>query len=498
MKLLVTGGCGFIGSNFINYYFNKNKDCTIINVDAMYYCASEFNIHKNIRESDRYRLYKMNLNEYDKLVNILNDENITHIIHFAAQSHVDNSFNDSLQYTYDNVKGTHSLLEAVKNTNINISLIHISTDEVYGESIDDNDFKTEKSLLLPTNPYSASKAAAEMYVQSYIKSFGLKAIITRGNNVFGPNQYPEKLIPKFIELLKNNKKCTIHGDGSMIRNFIYVDDVCTAIDCILLLGSYGQIYNIGSDEENEISVLEVTKKLVKQIHNTNNFEQYIEFVEDRPFNDKRYFISNSKLKKLGWSQKISFDDGVIDILNLYDKNNFCFLIYSYKNNWYNLYNQIRQNYDNKIIIIDSNKIKKTYNNLKNVEIIKTDINNILLPFKIYLENKYTDNAIILNDNVENINIEYDYLFNIYNKKEKTNTFSEKNIIQKLDKSLLELYENSEWYGAKDLYISCSYELINTIQTKYKIFDNLNNNNSTDYNNMIENIFGFILFNENHS
>ena len=264
MRLLVTGGCGFIGSNFINYYFHKNKNCSIINIDAMYYCASEFNVNDDIRFSNRYTLHKINLNEYDKLVNIIKDNNITHVIHFAAQSHVDNSFNDSLQYTYDNVKGTHCLLEAIKNTNLNIVLIHISTDEVYGESINDNDFKTEKSLLLPTNPYSASKAAAEMYVQSYIKSFGLKAIITRGNNVFGPNQYPEKLIPKFIELLKKNKKCTIHGDGSMIRNFIHVDDVCTAVDTILLLGTYGQIYNIGSDEENEISVLEVTQKLVKK------------------------------------------------------------------------------------------------------------------------------------------------------------------------------------------------------------------------------------------
>jgi dTDP-glucose 4,6-dehydratase/UDP-glucose 4,6-dehydratase len=494
MKLLVTGGCGFIGSNFINYYFHKNKECSIVNIDAMYYCASEFNINDDIRLSDRYTLFKINLNDYDNLINIIKENNITHIIHFAAQSHVDNSFNDSLQYTYDNVKGTHCLLEAIKNTNLSIVLIHISTDEVYGESINDNDFKTEKSLLLPTNPYAASKAAAEMYVQSYIKSFGLKAIITRGNNVFGTNQYPEKLIPKFIELLKNNKKCTIHGDGSMIRNFIHVDDVCTAIDTILLLGTYGQIYNIGSDEENEISVLKVTEKLVKHIHNDNEYKKYIKFVEDRPFNDKRYFISNQKLKDLGWYQKISFEDGVDRLLKEYNKTNFCFILYSYKNNWYKLYQKIRNKYNNKIILIDSNKTKQIYDKLQNIEIINTEINNILLPFKLYYENKYTNNVVFLNDNID-YNFDYDFDnhdFMIYNKKNKINTLSEKNIIQKINKSFLTLYENNNWCGVKDLFIKCNFDTINNINKNSNILEHIDNMNDNNYINTIENIFGFLL------
>ena len=492
MNLLVTGGCGFIGSNFINYYFYKNNDCSIVNIDAMYYCASEFNIKDDIRFSNRYTLHKMNLNEYDKLFNIIKENNITHVIHFAAQSHVDNSFNDSLQYTYDNVKGTHCLLEAIKNINLNIVLIHISTDEVYGESIDDNDFKTEKSLLLPTNPYSASKAAAEMYVQSYIKSFGLKAIITRGNNVFGPSQYPEKLIPKFIELLKKNQKCTIHGDGSMIRNFIHVDDVCTAVDTILILGTYGQVYNIGSDEDNELSVLEVTQKLVKKIHNDDEYKKYITFVEDRPFNDKRYFISNQKLKNLGWSQKISFEDGIDRLLKEYNKNDFYFILYSYKNNWYNLYQKIREKYNNKIILIDSNRFRKLYKGLKNIEIITTKINNILLPFKLYYENKYSKNVVFLNDNIKNIDYDFSNEFIIFNKKNKEITFTEKKILQKIDKTFLSLYENNSWNGVKDLFIKCNFNTINNINKNSNIFDEIDNMNNNDYINTIENIFGFLL------
>ena len=157
------------------------------------------------------------------------------------------------------------------------------------------DPKNEKSLLCPTNPYAASKAAAEMYVNSYIHSYNLKGIITRGNNVYGPNQYPEKLIPKFIKLLKNNKKCTIHGNGDSLEA-LYVNDVCTAVDLVLHKGKLKEVYNIDSHEKYELSVIEVTKILVKLIKKTNDFNKYIEYVKDRPFNDKRYFISSDKLK----------------------------------------------------------------------------------------------------------------------------------------------------------------------------------------------------------
>jgi dTDP-glucose 4,6-dehydratase len=314
MNILITGGCGFIGSNYINYAVKKYSTYNFINIDVMYYCASHDNIETDVKESLNYKFIEANINDLSLLKYILKTENITHIIHFAAQSHVDNSFENSLQYTEDNVKGTHTLLEAVRQINKDIIFFHFSTDEVYGESQLDENAKTEMSLLCPTNPYAASKAAAEMFVNSYNHSYGLKTIITRGNNVYGPNQYPEKLIPKFIKMIKNNEKCTIHGDGSSLRTFINVYDVCTAVDIILHKGVIGEIYNIGSDPEFEKSVLNVTKYLVKQIKNDDNYEKYITFVEDRPFNDKRYFITNDKLKILGWSQTVSFEDGINNLL----------------------------------------------------------------------------------------------------------------------------------------------------------------------------------------
>jgi dTDP-glucose 4,6-dehydratase len=298
MNILITGGCGFIGSNFINYAFKKYPEYKFINIDAMYYCASLNYIKVS---GDNYKFIEGNINDINLLKYILKEEKITHIIHFAAQSHVDTSFENSLQYTYDNVKGTHTLLEAVRLINKNIIFLHFSTDEVYGESQLDEDAKDEQSILCPTNPYAASKAAAEMYVNAYRHSYGIKTIITRGNNVYGENQYPEKLIPKFIKLLKMGKKCTIHGDGSSLRSFIHIYDVCTAVDMILHKGIIGEIYNIGSDTE--LSVLDITKLLVKEICGDDNVENYVEFVEDRPFNDKRYFITNEKLKQLGWVQE---------------------------------------------------------------------------------------------------------------------------------------------------------------------------------------------------
>ena len=259
MNILVTGGCGFIGSNFLNFAVKKYPNYKFTNIDVMYYCASQDNL--DIKNFKNYNFVEGNINDLSLIKYILKKNNITHIIHFAAQSHVDNSFSDSLQYTEDNVKGTHSLLEAVRLVNLDIKFLHFSTDEVYGESNLNEKPKDEMSLLCPTNPYAATKAAAEMLVNSYIHSYGLKAIISRGNNVYGENQYPEKLIPKFIKLLQNNKKCTIHGKGDSLRSFIHVLDVCTAVDTLIHYGKIHQIYNIGSDAKDEKTVLDVSKIL---------------------------------------------------------------------------------------------------------------------------------------------------------------------------------------------------------------------------------------------
>jgi dTDP-glucose 4,6-dehydratase len=315
-NLLITGGCGFIGSNFINYFFNKNKEVNIINLDAMYYCANETNIDENIRNSDRYHLVKGNLCSYDLLNHILITFNIDTVIHFAAQSHVQDSFEDSLRYTNDNILGTHTLLESCRKYGKITKFIHISTDEVYGESLlsDDEEKKNEQSILCPTNPYAATKAGAELIANSYRYSFKMPIIITRGNNVYGPNQYPEKLIPRFIDLLNKNKKVTIQGDGSNVRAFLHAIDVAKALELILEFGKIGEIYNIGSDEDKEYTVLEIAKILIKLIKETEDYDKYIEFVKDRPFNDKRYYISNEKVKNLGWIISKDFIEGLKELI----------------------------------------------------------------------------------------------------------------------------------------------------------------------------------------
>ena len=315
-NLLITGGCGFIGSNFVNHIFKVNPDYNIINFDAMYYCASENNVDEEVRNSNRYKLIKGNLCSFDLVNHIINDYNIDYIIHFAAQSHVQNSFEDSLQYTSDNILGTHTLLEVCRRYGKIKKFIHVSTDEVYGESmlLSDEQQKTEESILCPTNPYAATKAGAELIAQSYYHSFKMPIIITRGNNVYGPNQYPEKLIPRFIKLLKEEERVTIQGDGSNVRAFLHVFDVARAFELVLEKGNVGEIYNIGSDENQEFSVLEIAHILIKKIKNTDDYDKYIKYVEDRPFNDKRYYISNKKIKGLGWTIDVDFEEGINNLL----------------------------------------------------------------------------------------------------------------------------------------------------------------------------------------
>ena len=316
INLLITGGCGFIGSNFINYYFPKDNINKLINIDAMYYSASESNVSEKITINKKYKLIKGTLCDTNLVTNLLNEHNITHVIHFAAQSHVQNSFEDSIKFTNDNIFGTHVLLECSRKYGKLKKFIHVSTDEVYGESMNtiEEHHKTEHSILCPTNPYAATKAGAELIAQSYNHSYKMPIIITRGNNVYGPNQYPEKLIPKFIMLLKQNKKVTIQGDGSTVRAFLHAYDTAKAFEVILEKGEVGEIYNIGCDEGMEYSVMDIAKILIKKIKNTENYDDWIEYIEDRPYNDKRYYISNQKIKDLGWSIEIDLFTGLNNII----------------------------------------------------------------------------------------------------------------------------------------------------------------------------------------
>ena len=316
MNLLVTGCCGFIGSNFVNYYFKENSSVNIINLDAMYYCASENNVDEHIRKSDRYKLIKGNLCSFELISSTLELYNIDTVIHFAAQSHVQNSFDDALQYTNDNVVGTHTLLEACRKYGKIQRFIHISTDEVYGESMisENEEKKTEGSVLCPTNPYAATKAAAELIAKSYYHSFKMPIIITRGNNVYGPNQYPEKLIPIFIQQLLKGNQVTIQGDGSNVRAFLHVSDVCSALKLVLENGKIGEIYNIGSDDHHEYTVSQVAHILIEKIIGTKDYDKWISYIQDRPFNDKRYYISNQKVKDLGWTIETDFNNGIDELI----------------------------------------------------------------------------------------------------------------------------------------------------------------------------------------
>jgi dTDP-glucose 4,6-dehydratase len=315
MTVLVTGGCGFIGSHFVNGLYAKHPCATIINIDAMYYCASEENVSAEVRASDRYTFVHGNICSSDLVTYLLKEHQVTHVVHFAAQSHVQNSFDDSLQFTRDNVMGTHSLLQCAKDYGKLIRFIHCSTDEVYGESMLDADAakKNEHSILCPTNPYAATKAAAELLATSYNHSFKLPVIVTRGNNVYGPGQYPEKLIPLFIKQLREDKPVTVQGDGSSTRAFMHVSDTVAAFLCVLDRGVVGDIYNIGCDEGSEHTVMEVANTLIRKLKGKTTqaeVDEYITYVADRPFNDKRYYISNQKLRDIGWEMKTVFKDGI--------------------------------------------------------------------------------------------------------------------------------------------------------------------------------------------
>lgn len=329
-RLLITGGCGFIGSNFINLIMGKYDKIKLINLDALYYCSNPKNIKDEYRNSSRYLFIKCNLCDNEFLKYIIYEHAPTHIIHFAAQSHVDNSFNNSLQFTTDNILGTHTLLEICRTNLIDFpnqikKIIHVSTDEVYGESMlgKDEIHKTEHSILCPTNPYAATKASAELIAQSYYHSFKLPIIISRGNNVYGPNQYKEKLIPKWLDLLSRNEKLTIAGDGKQLRSFLHSYDTATAFECLLLNGKIGEIYNIGADENDEYSIINVAKIILGLWYGITErqliieWDDYIKQIQDRPYNDVRYFISNKKLKSLGWNIKYNFRKGLSDLIYIY-------------------------------------------------------------------------------------------------------------------------------------------------------------------------------------
>jgi len=313
MNVLVTGGAGFIGSHVARRLSVCYPLYNVVVMDKMDYCADMKNLEE-IANNRNFKFVKGDVADSDFVNYIIDKEKINVVMHFAAQTHVDNSFGNSLKFTQNNVYGTHVLLESAKNNKNVKRFIHVSTDEVYGETKGDVPFG-EGTILNPTNPYSATKAAAEMLVMAYAHSYGLPVIVTRGNNVYGPGQYPEKVIPKFCVATMEGKKMTVHGKGGALRSYLHIDDVVEAFDLILHKGVTGEIYNIATHYE--YSVTDIAEMICK--HFGKKVEECVEFVEDRPFNDRRYFIEDKKLKELGWKPKVEFEEGLKSTLEWYEK-----------------------------------------------------------------------------------------------------------------------------------------------------------------------------------
>ncbi|VFQ64362.1 unnamed protein product [Cuscuta campestris] len=315
-NILITGAAGFIASHVANRLVRSYPDYKIVVLDKLDYCSNLKNLLPS-RPSSNFKFVKGDIASADLVNYLLITESIDTIMHFAAQTHVDNSFGNSFEFTKNNIYGTHVLLEACKVTGQIRRFIHVSTDEVYGETDEDAVVGNhEASQLLPTNPYSATKAGAEMLVMAYGRSYGLPVITTRGNNVYGPNQFPEKLIPKFILLAMKGKTLPIHGDGSNVRSYLYCEDVAEAFEVILHKGEVGHVYNIGTKKERR--VIDVAQDICRLFN--MDAEKSIEFVENRPFNDQRYFLDDEKLKNLGWSERTLWEEGLKKTIEWYTNN----------------------------------------------------------------------------------------------------------------------------------------------------------------------------------
>lgn len=302
MRLLITGGLGFIGSNFVRYIADKAE---IIVVDALKYGSNE----NNLKDLE-YKFVNGDICDYELMAELV--KGVDAIVNFAAETHVDRSISKPFAFIESNVIGTSTLLEAMRKANPDARLVYISTDEVYGD-IETGSFK-EDAVLKPSSPYSASKASGDLIVMAYVRTYGLNAVITRCTNNYGPYQFPEKLIPKAILRAKRDMKIPIYGTGKNIRDWIYVNDHCAAINLVLERGEIGEIYNISSGEE------KTNLEAVSEILRIMNKPDLIEFVEDRPGHDVRYSLYSSKIKGLGWEHRHSFKEGLKETIEWYLEN----------------------------------------------------------------------------------------------------------------------------------------------------------------------------------
>jgi dTDP-glucose 4,6-dehydratase len=310
MQILVTGGCGFIGSNFVLHMLQSYPDVDIINLDLLTYAGNLENLQDADPYGSRHRFVKGDICDR-RLIDSLLSEKPDAVIHFAAESHVDRSIMDSSAFVQTNVVGTQVLLEGCRSHNIG-RLVQVSTDEVYG-SLGPVGVFTEESVIRPNSPYAASKAAADMLVRSYHKTFGMDVVITRCSNNYGPYQFPEKLIPLMITNAAGDLELPVYGDGLNVRDWIHVEDHCRAVDLILRKGRPGEVYNIGS--ENELTNLDIVRHILKRLDKP---ERLIRFVKDRPGHDRRYAMDATKLKEqLQWKPVIDFPRGMDAVIAWY-------------------------------------------------------------------------------------------------------------------------------------------------------------------------------------
>ena len=313
MNILVTGGAGFIGSNFIRHILKKYPDFSVTNLDKLTY-AGNLNNLKDLEGNANYKFIKGDIADKRTVFKILRFNKIDAVINYAAETHVDRSILDPDAFVRTDVIGTYNLLEGVKEFKI-AKFIQISTDEVYG-SIDKGKF-TEESPLLPNSPYSSSKAAGDLLCRSYVKTYGLPVVITRSCNCYGPFQYPEKLISLFITNLLEDKKIPLYGRGLNVREWLYVADHCNAVDFILHKGETGEIYNIGSGVEKKNS--EITGLILEQL---DKGSEMIEYIKDRPGHDLRYALNARKLEKLGWQTEFDFERAIKETVRWYKQNDW--------------------------------------------------------------------------------------------------------------------------------------------------------------------------------
>lgn len=299
MRILVTGGAGFIGSNFVHYVLDEHDEDEVVTLDALTYAGSKDNL-EGVLDHPRHEFVEGDIRNRELVTELIDDADA--VVNFAAESHVDRSIEGAKPFVTTNVEGTQTLLDAAKDAGID-RFLQISTDEVYGQILDGT--FSESDPLNPRNPYAATKAGADLLAQSYQTTHDLPVVITRTCNNFGPRQHPEKLIPKFIQNAAAGDPLPVYGDGSNVREWIYVEDNCRALDLVLREGDSGEIYNIGSDTEK--TNLEVTQAILDAVGADDDL---IEFVDDRAGHDQRYALNTEKVRSLGWDPEYTFEEGL--------------------------------------------------------------------------------------------------------------------------------------------------------------------------------------------